>query len=123
MKDIDRLKDYRLKYKRYYGIEFGNNYVVHHIDFNRSNNDISNLLLLPKELHEKYHTVINAITINPNKPKADGFVDLRLSNNNITYYNVMMLELLPEIINECKKWLEYKHYGYKKSVLNDIWRF
>ena len=39
---------YREKYKRYYRIEFSKEYVVHHIDFDRENNDISNLLLLPK---------------------------------------------------------------------------
>ena len=43
---------YREKYKRYYGIEFGKDFVIHHIDFDRENNDISNLVLLPRELHE-----------------------------------------------------------------------
>ena len=120
MKKIDNLKDYRLKYKRYFGIEFGKEYVIHHIDFDRSNNDISNLLLLPKELHSKYHMIINAISISPEKPKADGFIDVKLSNTNITHYNVKMFELLPETIAECNKWLEYKRYGYDNSVVNNI---
>ncbi len=33
----------------------GKKYVVHHIDENRANNSIDNLLLLPNVLHGKYH--------------------------------------------------------------------
>lgn len=32
MKDINKLKDYRLKYKRYYDIDFDKDYAIHHID-------------------------------------------------------------------------------------------
>ena len=39
MKDLDRLKGYRKKYKRYYGIEFDRSYAIHHIDGNHENND------------------------------------------------------------------------------------
>lgn len=46
---------YRQLYKKYYGIEFGADYEVHHIDMNHSNNSINNLILLPKELHRKLH--------------------------------------------------------------------
>lgn len=55
MKKLEDLKNYRLKYKRYYGIEFDSKYDVHHIDGNHENNNISNLILLPKDLHQKYH--------------------------------------------------------------------
>lgn len=30
---------------------------VHHIDNNHNNNDIRNLVLIPHELHQKYHTL------------------------------------------------------------------
>lgn len=32
--------NYRKYYKEYYGIDFGSEYDIHHIDFDRSNNDI-----------------------------------------------------------------------------------
>lgn len=48
--------DYRQYYKDYYSIEFdGRKFEVHHIDKNRSNNDISNLILLPTSLHKLFH--------------------------------------------------------------------
>lgn len=108
--------DYRRAYKRYFNIEFGSEYVVHHIDFDRENNDISNLLLLPRELHSKYHMIINAITIDSSKPKADGIIDVRLSNILITDYNFKMFEHLPETVAECFKWEEWRRYRYDEGV-------
>lgn len=55
VKKAEDLKNYRTKYKRYYGIDFDSSYDVHHIDGNHENNNINNLLLLPKDLHQKYH--------------------------------------------------------------------
>lgn len=47
---------YRIRYKSYYGIAFNSEYVIHHIDQDKSNNKISNLILLPRNLHTKLHT-------------------------------------------------------------------
>lgn len=47
--------NYRKMYKKHYGIEFGLEYQIHHIDFNHENNSIRNLILIPKELHERIH--------------------------------------------------------------------
>lgn len=33
-----------------------NGYEIHHVDFNRENNDISNLVCIPKEEHHKIHS-------------------------------------------------------------------
>lgn len=33
--------NYNKLYKQYYGIKFGRNYVVHHIDGNHDNNDMA----------------------------------------------------------------------------------
>ena len=53
--------DYRKFYKEYYGIDFGSEYSIHHIDFDRSNNDIGNLIVLPHSLHNNYHICIQQI--------------------------------------------------------------
>ena len=49
-----RKTDYRKIYKDYYGIEFSSEYQIHHLDLDRTNNEIWNLLLLPKKLHQQY---------------------------------------------------------------------
>lgn len=47
--------DYRAKYAEYYQIEIGKDMDVHHIDGDRTNNNIDNLLLLPKDIHQRMH--------------------------------------------------------------------
>lgn len=38
-----------------------NQYDIHHIDLDRSNNDFDNLVLVPKRLHRKFHFFYNSI--------------------------------------------------------------
>ena len=49
---------YRNYYKKFFEIQFDNSFDVHHINGNREDNDIDNLLLLPKMLHRKLHIVL-----------------------------------------------------------------
>lgn len=47
--------DYRKYYAEYYGIEIPDGFDIHHIDGDRENNNIDNLIMLPSKLHHKYH--------------------------------------------------------------------
>lgn len=47
--------DYRRKYGDYLGIEIPSDCDVHHMDCNRQNNDMENLVYITKDLHIKYH--------------------------------------------------------------------
>lgn len=69
--------DYRKLYKEHYCIEFGSDYAVHHIDGNRSNNDISNLLLMPRHIHTAWHNVQLKIELLKRQPIQYGlnFID------------------------------------------------
>ena len=57
----------KVDYKKIYsenmnGLKWDSNqYDVHHIDLNRSNNDFENLVLVPKRLHRKFHFFYNSI--------------------------------------------------------------
>lgn len=56
------MKDYRKIYANYYCVEWDSKlFEVHHIDRNRENNDVHNLVLLPKKLHKEYHRIISII--------------------------------------------------------------
>ena len=44
--------------KKYISIN-DRNYVVHHMDFNRENNNLSNLCIMPKEKHDTIHRLYN----------------------------------------------------------------
>ena len=117
MKD---LKGYRLKYKRYYDIDFGSDYIVHHIDFNRSNNSIDNLLLLPKELHTKYHYYLQMFDV-INWKSGRVSIDTILQLNRNPYCSLDDLIDFLNVLKECQEWIKYKFklddIKYHKSLM------
>lgn len=104
MNDINKLKDYRKKYKRYYGIEFSKNYVIHHIDLNHENNDIDNLLLMPMELHSKYHYYVSLLS------ELHFSLLIYGSISQHQYYSYQVLSEFMEIVKECNKWFDFKKF-------------
>ena len=51
---------YRDKYQKFFGF-LPEGYEVHHVDLNRNNNSLINLVALHKEIHNKYHVSLAAI--------------------------------------------------------------
>lgn len=102
--------NYRKYYKKYYGIEFGKEYEIHHIDLNRNNNNIDNLVLLPKELHARYHFYLNNLAIYRTDEKYKLEIDFRVHGNNACNlsYTHNIIKGLIETLNECSKWYDYK---------------
>jgi hypothetical protein len=98
-------------FKRYYGIDFSSDYEIHHIDLNHDNNDIANLMLLPKALHHKYHIYMNATSHMGKKPYERCF-DARIFGNVISKnsYEIDMIRGLFEVLSECSVWYDYKLY-------------
>lgn len=105
---MTKTKNYRLYYKKYYNIEFDKKYEVHHIDFNRDNNEISNLLLLPRELHQKYHNWLQEHCGVDNK---NGIIELptnSFSQWDLHYWS--KTHEFEEIYYKVFSWYEYKLY-------------
>ena len=100
MKDCLKLKNYRTKYKRYYDIDFSSDYDIHHIDFDRTNNEIDNLILLPKMLHQKYHFLINSVS----EIKLGEKIDYKYSSS----YTIKILKEYVDMLEELEKWKMYK---------------
>ena len=101
---------YRDYFKKYYGIEFSKKYEIHHIDLNHNNDDITNLMLIPKDLHEKYHKAVanyNCLLSN-NKSILDVKICGNMLSNNI--YNMEIIADLIEVLQECNKWYDYKMF-------------
>lgn len=55
---------YRDYYKSFFKIEFDGLFDVHHLNCNRNDNNISNLLLLPNCLHRTTHNIIYNLSLN-----------------------------------------------------------
>jgi len=60
---------YRKKYERLYG-KLQDGWNIHHIDWNRKNNDLENLIAVPQKLHH----IINAGKLNVNKEQIHGIL-------------------------------------------------
>lgn len=89
------MKDYKKTYADYYGIIWDSaEFEIHHIDRNRENNDIHNLVLLPKKLHKEYHRIISIIQ-NDFENGADIF---KITNYDI--YHAIEYQKLFELKNE-----------------------
>lgn len=91
--------NYRKKYLEYFGLEDDKNFEVHHLDLNRDNNNIYNLVLLPKVVHDKFHFFIAEF-----KERNKNIVTLDLSN---PFFSITEIEacvkILP-ILKEIDKW-------------------
>jgi hypothetical protein len=95
--------NYRKKFKDHYGIEFGEDFDIHHIDFDRVNNEIENLILLPKLLHQKLHSLalFSGLTI-------DLFNFKGLAKESPVYYKA-------EIIAVIELWEKLQIWSAKKE--------
>jgi hypothetical protein len=113
MKKENAKSDYRKIFMDYYRIpRLSSKYVIHHIDKNRDNNNIENLLLLPMNLHSKYHSVSNLPDINVS----------RITNSTVLAWKSSLFENLFDTLQECSKWVDYKEYlaGTMPNIHNII---
>ncbi len=103
-------ENYRRKYKKHYGIDFSRKYDIHHIDLNHENDDIGNLVLLPKKLHSRYHFLLSSCRISENSTIIS--LDTAICSNSLNNNNYQLNEAteLLKTVSECNKWYDYKLY-------------
>lgn len=94
--------DYRQLYRDYFGIEFDNTMVIHHIDFDRTNNDIDNLIMIPRRLHAKYHLHVSQLG-----GTGDGIINYDMRVNGDTY-RIQELRGLADALDEIMQWVRIK---------------
>lgn len=102
------IMNYRKLYAEYYGITIPKDYEVHHIDQNRGNNDIKNLILLPKWLHREIHNC--AIYVDSIKAAQFFYLD----NSNITASLHSYFSILSELYGQLIFWSRAKEFEDRK---------
>ena len=50
--------NYRKKYEELLNLILSNEEEIHHLDMDRENNNINNLVAIPKKLHKQYHSYL-----------------------------------------------------------------
>ena len=109
------MTDYKKLYAQTYGITWDADLEIHHIDRNRQNNDISNLILLPGYLHHELHICLNGAVFMSEQVTAGDVIERmmeRVFNYGDSYDKQAFLSLLL-VLSECKRWEFLKYVSYK----------
>lgn len=101
--------DYRQYYKDYYNVDFGDDYVVHHMDFNDDNNDIYNLLMLPRKLYRRYMFYLNSLgATKASKGIAELDLKIEIQAGSVPETKYKMIEGFCKTMNEINNWVKIK---------------
>lgn len=113
--------NYRKLYEKECHIKIPKNYEIHHIDMNRENNDITNLVMLPKKLHKQYHyrlTILRSFPAEINT-KITSVIEGGYGYNDwfIKEY-FESLSKFNDVWKACCEWNDYKYYllGYLPNI-------
>ena len=101
------MRNYKKYFEKYCNIKVPVNYEIHHIDLNHKNNDISNLMILPKELHRKYHKIYKEYFTHHNNIYSFIITGNKIGTESGSLY---MLHQLIEVVEECNKWYDFTLY-------------
>lgn len=98
---------YKKVYQEHCKITIPKNFDIHHLDGNRENNKIENLLMLPQKLHLDYHDLvskIHVINFNPNINSVNE-TGCRVNEMAFTFASEFM-----DIYDKCCVWKDYKEF-------------
>lgn len=68
-----------------------NDFVIHHIDEDKTNNDINNLVILPREKHIAWHRILQNEDLR-NKIKLNDFIEGFINQQSIIAYSLPLKE-------------------------------
>ena len=93
---------YASRYMRMFGIDICNSDMhIHHLDHDRNNNELNNLVAVPKKLHEEYHRLHSEMK----------FHDFKIPSlmcgchvNGNSYLLGIATEYI-DVLNECMGWV------------------
>ena len=98
--------NYRKLYENHYGIKIPPDYDIHHIDGDRGNNAIENLVLLPRTTHEALHLICNIFGCG-----IDGKMLMKIAMNShqLDWYGTYF-KLLSNTLPNLIKWVTTKEF-------------
>lgn len=98
--------NYRKLYENHYGIKIPPDFDIHHIDGDRGNNAIENLVLLPRTTHETLHLICNIFGCG-----IDGKMLMKIAMNShqLDWYGTYF-KLLSNTLPDLIKWVTTKEF-------------
>lgn len=106
------MSNYRKIYECRCKIKIPKDYEIHHINLNHNDNNIMNLVMLPKKLHSKYHIYLNLLN---NRYSIVTKLQSVIENGNGINEYIITEQYKAEkkfikIWYECQKWVDYRNY-------------
>lgn len=105
------LEEMRMNYRERYEeriCKIPTNFEIHHLDLNRKNNNIDNLLMLPKEVHRNLHHILQILPDNI-EITPDIRSQLEGGSQYLTYIKTGFIQYI-EIMGTCNMWKDYKMF-------------
>lgn len=100
--------NYRKIYEEQTNEPIPENWEVHHIDLNRENNDIKNLVAMPKEMHIEFHSKLKKAEVAMKKLNIICGLDLFSGVNVFARENLHKLNEFIKIYNDCLQYIAYR---------------
>lgn len=104
------MSDYRKLYEQVYGVIIPNDFEIHHIDFNHSNNNPANLIMLPKELHKQLHMAYNDFCEAKQDYTLDDITIFSGHTDSKSHFMFCLIEYI-EVLNECVLWMNHRDFA------------
>lgn len=106
--------DYKKVYENAFGIKWDRRlYEVHHLDHNRENNNIENLLLIPKQLHRQLHLAEAQYAMTPYYGQSTYLSVIRMVEAGCVCGGHPLLSGLSMFVDVCNK---LSFWGCMKSI-------
>lgn len=96
-------------------------FVVHHINHNRGDNRVNNLLLLPKKLHSKYHLLFNHVYYS-SYSLTDKNTDSPYIEQSMVYDLVEIRQDITDLSNIQRQLIFAIEYGSYQNYFNQLFR-
>ena len=104
-------RKYRKIYEDCYKLKIPKGYVIHHLDHNRENNEVKNLVCIPSRLHRQYHLEKRYYDYLRDQFKSDA--SEKIKNEYYSYYEKKdkHKEKLKRIIDRIEKYIKLRDLG------------
>lgn len=103
----------RLMYAKLVKSEIPSGFDVHHIDLDANNNEIENLVAIPRDLHQTYHSLIENSPIGANRMlievelKPKGFLE---KGHKVLSFTTKWLIDYEECCSQISDYIDYRNY-------------
>lgn len=102
--------NYRNIYLNETRVDIPKDFEVHHLDLNRDNNDIDNLVALPKDLHTLFHARLNDVLVLSPKDFKSFIMPISPSGHDGFDLFMEYLQKFEEVRSEVVRWIFFRDY-------------